>query len=368
MNKFIRSRSIADALDILAAKKKFATPQLRLQHLRWMMYGRALDDRLVALYRSSLVHGNVFTGHGQEAFSAAPAMVMQRPLPGKPGDIYAPLIRDTAGRMAFGESVEDAMRTYLGKVTGPMRGRDGNIHRGNIERGQLAMISHLGAMVPAVCGVLMARRLRGETKAERTVGVTCIGDGGMATGALHEGLNVMAVEKLPMVILVANNQVSYSTFNERSFACDDLVRRADAYGMRGVSIDGTNAEECLWAVSDAIERARHDEGPQMVVATLLRLQGHGTHDDGSYIPKELREQFPDCMETTPKLLIADGIIDEAGIEQMWTEVKDEINAAYERIKNEPAPDPEQDDWMAYSMPDLTEFISQPFTPHKTVNA
>lgn len=351
------ARPIGEALAILDAKKRFASPAQRIEHLRWMMRGRGLDDRLVALYRSSLVHGNVFTGHGQEALSAAIGMFLRRPQPGIPGDVFAPLIRDTAGRLSFGESFEDAMRTYLGKRTGPMRGRDGNIHRGNVDAGQLPMISHLGAMVPAVCGTLMARRLRGEPKSARTVGVTCLGDGGMATGAAHEGLNVMAVEKLPMVIVVANNQVSYSTFNERSFACRDLVSRAEAYGMRGVSIDGTDAEECLWAVGDAIARARNDEGPQMVVATLLRLQGHGTHDDGSYVPAELRAKFPDCMETTPKKVIADRIIDQAGVDTMWAEVKDDISRAYETIKNEPAPDPNEEDWNAWSMSDLTEFRS-----------
>ena len=267
------------------------------------------------------------------------------------------MFRDTAGRLSFGESFEDSFRTYLGKRTGPMRGRDGNIHRGDVTKGQLPMISHLGAMVAAVCGTLIARRLRAEPASARTVGVTCIGDGGMATGALHEGLNVMAVEKLPMVIVVANNQVSYSTFNDRSFACRDLVSRAEAYGMRGVSIDGTDAEECLWAVGDAIARARNDEGPQMVVATLLRLQGHGTHDDASYVPAELRSRFPDCLEAAPKKLIADGLIDQAAVDAMWTAVKEEISQAYERIRNDPAPNADDEDWTAYSVPDLTSFSS-----------
>lgn len=353
----LQARPIHEALAILAAKKRHATPALRMAHLRWMMRGRGLDDRLVALYRSSLVHGNVFTGHGQEALSAAIGMFLQRPTDGVAGDVFAPLIRDTAGRLSFGESFEDSFRTYLGKRTGPMRGRDGNIHRGDVTKGQLPMISHLGAMVSAVCGTLIARRLRAEPASARTVGVTCIGDGGMATGALHEGLNVMAVEKLPMVIVVANNQVSYSTFNDRSFACRDLVSRAEAYGMRGVSIDGTDAEECLWAVGDAIARARNDEGPQMVVATLLRLQGHGTHDDASYVPAELRSRFPDCLEAAPKKLIADGLIDQATIDAMWTTVKEEIAQAYERIRNDPAPNADDEDWTAYSVPDLTSFSS-----------
>lgn len=358
----LNASPIDQALLKLAAKKHYATPEMRLAHLRWMMLARTMDDRLVALYRSSLIQGNVFTGHGQEALSAAIGMFLQRPTAQKRGDIFAPLIRDTAGRMAFGEPLEDQFRTYLGKVTGPMRGRDGNVHRGNIALGQLPMISHLGAMVSLVCGTLMARRLRGEPANERTIGVTCIGDGGMATGALHEGVNVMAVEKLPMVLVVANNQVSYSTFNDRSFACDDLVRRAAGYGMRGVSIDGTNADECLWAIGDAINRARNDEGPQMVVASLLRLQGHGTHDDASYVPDELKNKYSDCLKSTPQRMIADDIIDQAGVDAMWAEAKETINAAYEAVRNDPTPDPKLEDWTAYSMSDLTEFLPKTVMP------
>jgi pyruvate dehydrogenase E1 component alpha subunit/2-oxoisovalerate dehydrogenase E1 component alpha subunit len=346
------ARTVTDALDLLAAKGRWASPALRRAHLRWMFLGRALDDRLVALYRASLVQGNVFTGHGQEALSAAIGMHLRQPVPGTPGDVFAPLIRDTAGRLAFGESALDAVRTYLAKRTGPMRGRDGNIHRGNVAKGQLAMISHLGAMVSTVCGVLMARRLRGEPADRRTVGVTCLGDGSMATGAAHEGLNVMAIEKLPMVVVVANNQVSYSTFNERSFACRDLVERAAAYGMRGVSIDGTDAEACLATVGDAIDRARRGEGPQMVVATLLRLQGHGTHDDASYVPKELRDRYGDCIELAPQRMVADGVLAEADVARLWEDVKAEVQQAVDQARSEPEPDPDEEDWCAFSVRDL----------------
>src|SRR5947199_4298046 len=114
------------------------------------------------------------------------------------GDIFAPLIRDQAGRSAFGEPLIDVTRTYLGSRQGPMRGRDGNIHRGRPRDGQLAMISHLGAMVSVVTGMLLAKRFQGE---KDFVGLTTIGEGGMQTGASHEGMNIAAVEKVPLVIV-----------------------------------------------------------------------------------------------------------------------------------------------------------------------
>src|SRR5260370_25453856 len=109
-----------------------------------------------------------------------------------------------------------------------MRGRDGNIHRGKPGDGQLAMISDLGAMVSATVGALMAKRFRGE---RNFVGLSCIGEGGMQTGSFHEGMNLAAVEQVPLVVVAANNHYAYSTANERDFACHDLVSRPVGYGF-----------------------------------------------------------------------------------------------------------------------------------------
>ncbi|HYR58530.1 MAG TPA: thiamine pyrophosphate-dependent enzyme, partial [Chthoniobacteraceae bacterium] len=177
---------------------------------------------------------------------------------------------------------------------GPMRGRDGNVHRGRPREGLMAMVSHLGAMIPVVAGTLLARKFRGIAG---TVGATCIGDGGTSTGAFHEGLNLAAVEKLPLVLVVANNQYAYSTPTDRQFACHDLVDKAIGYGVEGHSVDGTNLAACLEIVGDAVARARAGGGPQLVVASLLRLVGHGEHDDANYIDPALRESTlgRDCL-------------------------------------------------------------------------
>src|SRR5881394_194805 len=152
-----------------------------LEAFRWILLARTLEEKLVSLYRGGLITGGVYIGKGQEAVSVACGLFLQK------SDIFAPLIRDQAGRFAFGENLLDFTRTYLGSRLGPMRGRDGNIHRGRPRDGAYAMISHLGAMVPVVAGALLAHRMRGIVG---TVGATCIGDGGTSTGAFHEGLNM----------------------------------------------------------------------------------------------------------------------------------------------------------------------------------
>src|SRR5437773_6285807 len=216
-------------LDHGAVAEVSSLREVYIKAFRLMLLARVLDDKFASLYRMGKIHGGVFLGRGQEALSAAVGLALRR------GDIFAPLIRDAAGRLAFGESILDAVRTYLGSPLGPMRARDGNVHRGRPRQGLLPMISHLGAMISVVNGVLLARRLKGITG---TVGATCLGDGGTSTGSFHEAINQAAIEKLPLVLILANNHYAYSTPISRQFACRSLVDKAIGYGVAGHSVDG----------------------------------------------------------------------------------------------------------------------------------
>src|SRR5271156_4654243 len=267
-----------------------------LSAFRFMLLARLLDDKFAALYRAGKIHGGVFLARGQEALSASVGISLKKT------DVFAPLIRDTAGRLAFGETVLDAVRTYLGSPLGPMRGRDGNVHRGKPQEGYLPMISHLGAMISVVNGVLFARRFK---KISGTVGAACIGDGATSTGAFHEALNQAAVEKLPLILIVADNQYAYSTPTAFQFACDDLESKAIGYGVESHSVDGTDLSACLKIVGDAVAKARAGEGPQLVIAKLLRLCGHGEHDDSSYIDPKLKNSpmGNDCLKMAEEFLL-----------------------------------------------------------------
>ena len=307
---------------------------------RAMITARVLEDKLRSLYKAGQIVGGVYLGRGQEALSGVLGTQLTQ---GQ--DVFAPLIRDQAGRTGFGEEILDVTRTYLGSVEGPMRGRDGNIHRGRPADGMPAMISHLGSALSVVAGMLLARRLKG--KLEGVVGATCIGDGGTSTGAFHEGLNLAAVEKLPMVVVVANNQYAYSTPNNRQF-CGDLFDRAAGYGVQGWRARGNSLEDCLTQVGGAVAAARRGEGPQLVVADLLRLGGHGEHDDGAYVGQDLKDSAlgRDCMEIAREELIEAGFIDEATWTSWEEEARSEVADAVAQTQREPLPNAHQEDWRA----------------------
>jgi acetoin:2,6-dichlorophenolindophenol oxidoreductase subunit alpha len=317
---------------------------------RWMLLARILEEKLASLYRAGKITGGVFLGKGQEALSASIGMALHK------GDIFAPLIRDMAGRLAFGESVLNAARTYLGSRLGSMRGRDGNIHRGSPRDGYYAMISHLGVMLSTVCGGLFARRLRGETGA---VGATCIGDGATSTGSFHEGLNMAAVEKLPLVVIVANNQYAYSTPTTRQYACDDLVQRAVGYGVTGHKIDGTDPTACVETVHDAVARARAGEGPQLIVADLLRLVGHGEHDDFHYMNHALKISpiGRDCNEVACEQMMTKGWLTKAQLDSMREQIQAEVEKICAEALRDPLPNPSEEDWCALSYRALAEGVA-----------
>src|SRR3984893_2910037 len=329
------------------AAPKAAVHERFLEAFRWMLLARTLEKKLVSLYRGGQITGGVYIGKGQEAVSVACGMFLQK------GDIFAPLIRDQAGRSAFGEPIVDVARTYLGSIKGPMRGRDGNIHRGKPGEGQLAMISHLGAMVSVSVGALLAKRWRGE---RNFVGLTTIGEGGMQAGAFHEGLNIAAVEQVPLVVVATNNHYAYSTSNEREFACTDLVERAVGYGFEGYRIDGTDLATCLEVIGGAVRRARAGRPPQLVVAELLRLSGHGEHDDASYMTEEIKQEpfARDCLKVAEKVIVNLHLMDQETLQSWRDEASAKVEEAITIAQKEPAPESGTECWCAISTGELAD--------------
>jgi TPP-dependent pyruvate/acetoin dehydrogenase alpha subunit len=314
---------------------------------RFMLRARLLDDKFAALYRAGKIHGGVFLGRGQEALSAALGISLKKT------DVFAPLIRDGAGRLAFGETVLDAVRTYLGSALGPMRGRDGNVHRGRPREGYLPMISHLGAMISVVNGVLLARRFKQVTG---TVGAASVGEGATSTGSFHEALNQAAVEKLPLVLVVANNQYAYSTPTARQFACNDLADKAAGYGVASHSLDATDLTECLAVIGKAVAQARNGQGPQLVIAELLRLCGHGEHDDAGYIVPSLKNSplGRDCLKVAEEKLLARNWTDASQLAVWRSQIIQEIEETVAQVQREPAPDPFTEEWRAFASGHLSE--------------
>src|SRR5947207_5653135 len=248
---------------------------------RTMLITRGVEERGHILYRQGKIPGSFYTGRGNEAAAVGVATAM------KPEDVGTPLHRDMGVHIARGVEPWRIFAQYMGRQDGPTHGRDGNVHMADERLGLLAMVSHLPAMLPVSVGCALAFRIREE----RRVAVAWSGEGAMARGDAHEGMNFAGVRKLPVVFICDNNQWAYSTPTHLEYAVEHLADRAQAYGFDGVVVDGTDVLAVYREAKHAIEKARAGQGPTLIECQTLRMEGHAVHDDAFYVPRELFERW-----------------------------------------------------------------------------
>lgn len=304
-----------------------------------MVVARTFDTKISSLYKAGKITGGVFTGKGHETIAACGAIFLD-----SSKDVIAPFIREQAARLVWGEPIIEAARSYIGSVLGYTKGRDGNVHRGQPHLGYAAPISHLGSTIAYVNGCLFAKKLDGTL--EGCAGVAFCGDGTSSTGAFHEAANTAKVENLPLVLVVTNNQFAYSTPNVAEFGNTSLADRGRGYGFTVHETDGTDFMATLMTFEKAVKAAKEGYGPQWVLANTLRMCGHGEHDDASYIPKELKEQFEDPMIVAKRQLMEAGWLNEAQDNHFAAQAADEVQLALATAQREPEPDPFAEDWCA----------------------
>ena len=301
-----------------------------LSVFKCMLLARLTEERLIRLYHQGQIFGGVYTGVGQEAIGSATTIASA------PDDLFAPCIRNMTVHIGRGESVLNIFRQYLGRVTGPMRGRDGNVHYGSLENGVYPMISHLGAMLPVLVGGVMAKRMQGYD----SIGVAYIGDGATSTGDFHEAVNFAAVKDVPVIFLIENNKFAYSTPISTQFRCESLVDRAVGYGIEGVKADGNDAVKLYELSKSLMDKIRNKPQPIILECDTMRMRGHGEHDDFSYVPKELLKKYAerDPLDLIQKYLAKTQGVSEKAISELRDECQQVVDQSYRQALSEPVPD------------------------------
>ncbi len=240
----------------------------------WMRLTRTLEERLVALYRQTKVVGGLFRSLGQEADAVGSTYALER------RDIMSPLIRNLGSMLVKGATPVEVLRQYMAKGDSPTRGRELNIHFGDLDRGFIGQISPLGDMVPVMAGVTLTFKMRREDR----VGLVYVGDGATSTGAFHEGINFAAVQRCPLVVIVENNRYAYSTPTDKQTAARQFVDKAIGYGVPGDQADGNDVLAVYDVTKRAVDRARDGGGVTLIELMTYRRKGHAEHDNQSYVP------------------------------------------------------------------------------------
>lgn len=318
---------------------------------RYLRLTRTLEERLTALYRQTKVIGGLFRSLGQEGESVASAYALQR---GRHQDFLSPLIRNLGSLLVMGAQPIQILRQYMAKEQSPTRGRELNVHFGDLELGYLGQISHLGDMVPVMAGITLTFKMRREPR----VGLVYIGDGGTSTGAFHEGLNFAAVQRCPLVVIGEYNHYAYTTPPEKQYAVKDLADKAKGYGIPAVTVDGNDVLAVYEATKYAVDRARLGKGVHFIEVKTFRRKGHAEHDDQSYVPKAEIEAWAknDPVDRYMKQLLEAGWAEEQDLKDIDDDVREEIDQATDACIDEPFPAAESALLGVYAQPAAAESL------------
>jgi TPP-dependent pyruvate/acetoin dehydrogenase alpha subunit len=309
------------------------TREQKLELYYFMRLTRSLEERLVNLYRQTKVVGGLFRSLGQEADAVGSAYALDR----SRGDMLSPLIRNLGSMLVQGAKPTEIIKQYMAKGDSPTRGRELNIHYGDLERGFIGQISHLGDMVPVMAGVTLSFKMRRENR----VGLVYVGDGATSTGAFHEGINFAAVQRCPLVVIVENNGYAYSTPLTKQTAAKQLVDKAIGYGIAGEQADGNDVISTYEVTKRAVDRARSGGGVTLIELMTYRRKGHAEHDNQSYVPAGEIDRWAkenDPIDRYIKKLSDEGVA-ERELSAIDTRVQTEIDKATDEAEASPMPEP-----------------------------
>ncbi|MFL6233932.1 MAG: thiamine pyrophosphate-dependent enzyme [Thermoanaerobaculia bacterium] len=333
-----------------------ADARARLLRYAFMKLTRDLDSRFEALLLTGRV-SKWYSEVGSEATTIPAGLALGA------GDALCTLHRDLGAILAvyldparafpgFGFGEPDGRRPdpdllmhrlacqLLGKGEGFSQGVERSFHYGYLapEHGILhaGMISHLGSMIPVAAGCAFAFRQAGSDR----VAVNFIGEGGTSTGDFHEGLNMAAVWKLPLILVIENNRYAFSTPARLQYAARQLSDRGPGYGVAAETVDGNDPDAMAAAYSRAVARARAGEGPTLIEAMLGRMRGHAEGDDSLKVvpPDELAAyRAADPVPAYAQRLEAEGVLDAATRERLETRIAEMVEVAITRAIDAPPP-------------------------------
>jgi TPP-dependent pyruvate/acetoin dehydrogenase alpha subunit len=296
-----------------------------------MVLTRAVEDRMVAMYKGGDLLGSLYTGHWHEAISVGAASTLRT------DDYMAPIHRDLGAHLWRGMEPWQVMASFMGKATSPTGGRDGTLHYGRLDLGIYNLPSHIPANFPVATGMAFASKYRGQDR----VCLAFCGDGSTSRADFHESLTMASVLKLPNVFVIENNQFAYSTPLRMQSNSETFAQKAVGYGIPGVTVDGTDVLAVRDAVDEAVARARAGEGPSIVEGVTMRMHGHAEHDPADYVPQEMYDEWSkkDPVELYENVLVEAGVLDADGAKKVREDARQAAIAARRKALADPMPEP-----------------------------
>jgi TPP-dependent pyruvate/acetoin dehydrogenase alpha subunit len=273
-------------------EREQAAPTDRLKDfLREMLLIRRFEEKVEERFRAGELPGFLHVAIGQEAVAVGVCRALED------GDVIASTHRAHGHTLAKGTHPNEVMAELYGKVEGCSHGYGGSMHLYDLERGNLGANAVVGGGLPAIVGAALAFKMRGEPR----VAVAFFGDGATNIGTFHEALNLAQLWQVPAVFVCENNGYAESTPAHQQLPIEDLTKRAEAYGMTSMKVDGQDVEAVYRATQKAVKQAREGRGPVYMVCDTYRLTGHYVGDPQVYRPKEEVRELRQKQDPITKL-------------------------------------------------------------------
>ncbi len=291
-----------------------------------------MDEKFRSLLMTGKIATMYYTVRGQALVSAAAMAALEKT------DYLVTTYRGQHDQIAKGVPLNLLFAEIIGKATGTCKGKGGSMHITHPDTGVMVTTGVVGSGLPIANGLALSSQNRGDGR----ITVTCFGDGATNIGAFHEALNMAQLYKLPVIFICQNNRYGEHTAFADHTSVDSIVTRADAYGMKGVKVDGNDAEAMYTAVKEAADRARAGDGPTLIEAMCYRMLGHFFGADFSYMPKEHLEEMAreDPLPRIRKLML-EYQYSEAELDAVVAGIDTEIEAAVQFGMDSPFPDADE---------------------------
>ena len=294
-----------------------------------MMTIRQFEEGIKLLFLEGIMPGTIHQCQGQEATAVGVCATL------RVDDFITSTFRGHGHALAKGLTMQELLSELFGATTGCCKGKGGSMHVGNMAKGMIPGIAIVGGGIPVAAGLALAFKMQ---KTDR-VAVCFFGDGAVAEGAFHEGVNMAAIWNLPVVFACENNLYGASTHVSKVMRDTNIACRASSYGIRGQQVDGNDVLAVYEATKAAVGECRTGKGPVLLELLTYRRTGHSRRDPCHYQPKDEREAWAtkDPIDRFANVLKSRGIIDDAGLESIKSDIVRRFSEAVEIAKREPQP-------------------------------
>lgn len=332
-------------------RKQYSDETL-LDLYRSLLMPRRIEEKMLILLRQGKI-SKWFSGWGQEAISIGAVNALQL------DEFILPMHRNLGIFTGRNMPLEKLFAQFQGKKSGFTKGRDRSFHFGSIEHHIVGMISHLGPQLAIADGIALAHKLAGEPK----VALVFSGDGATSEGDFHEGVNVAAVWKLPVIFVIEHNGYGLSTPNNEQFAFEYFTDKALGYGIEAIRVDGNNVLEVYDAILNLAEDLRKNPRPVLVEAITFRMRGHEEASGTKYVPKELMETWTlkDPVDNYERFLEESGVLTEELKKTINAEIKVAINTGLDIAFGEAPIEPDAAEEMADVYAPYEQQVIEPAT-------